>query len=155
MGDVAIEPLVADVHVAYAFDRGQSIAYASESDLVRPAIDRQTLRNTAVDNLRRLLPKDISTRGDGKSFTFIAGGNYEASLLLLDEVWDQLSLPGSILGCPLTRDVCSMTATGVAGGLDSLRFAADRICAGGIPSNYISRTILQRDRRAWRLFQPT
>lgn len=155
MGNLAIEPLVADLHVAYAFDRKHSIAYASESDLVSLGIDHPTLRQTALDNLRRLLPKEISTRGDGKSFIFTAGGNYEASLLLLDEVWDQLSLPGSILACALTRDICLVTGTGVAGGLDSLRSAADRICAAGPPSNYISRTILQRDARAWRPFQPT
>ena len=155
-GSLAVEPLVGDLCIVYALDRAQSMAYVSWPELERFGLDRAALRRAALEALRRRLPPEIGTRGDGKSLMLIAGGNYEASLILLDEVWDQIapSMPGDLLVCALARDVCLVTATGVPGGLESLEAARDRICARGQPSNFVSRTVLRRDGRAWRPFKP-
>lgn len=152
--ELASESLVADLFVVYAFDRPQSMAYATFPEL---AAFGPGLREAASSNLRKRLPPELGTRGDGKSFLFVAGGNHEASLLLLDEVWEQLraSLPGDAIACALARDVCLVTSTGTPGGLPSLRTARDHICAAGTPSNFISRTILVRKGGQWTRFQET
>ncbi len=111
--DVATEPLVADLHIAYAFDRKDSLTYARWPALEAMGLQRPALRQTAAQNLRTRLPRDLKTQGDGKSLMLIAGGNYEASLLLLDELWTQLSaaLAGDLIACALARDVCLVTTS--------------------------------------------
>src|SRR5262249_51649306 len=106
--ELATTPLVADLVVAYAFDRAQSMRYASRRELEALGLSTSELPAVALVNLRARLPRQLGTRGDGKSFLFVAGGNYEASLLLLDEVWTQLApnMPGDLIACVLARDVC-------------------------------------------------
>jgi uncharacterized protein YtpQ (UPF0354 family) len=146
------EPLAADRIIVFAFDRPQSMTYARAADLEALNISPDELRKLASENLRRRLPPALNTRSDGKSFLFAIGGNFEASLLLIDEVWDQLTrqLPGDVIVCVLARDVCLVTSTGTPGGLESLLAARDRICAGSVPpSNFISKSLLRREGNSW------
>ena len=150
MKDLATAPLVADLVVVYSFDRAQSMTYASRVELEALGLSASELPNVALANLRARLPPQLATRGDGKSFLFVAGGNYEASLLLLDEVWAQLepNMPGDLIACVLARDVCLVTSTELPGGIASLEAARDRICAGSV-SNFISKTLLRREDERW------
>ncbi len=109
----------------------------------------------ALSNLRARLTTQFGRRGDDKSFIFTAGGNYEASLILLDEVWEKLgsSIPKDILVCVLARDLCIVSSTALLGGLESLVAARDRCCAEGMPSNFISKTLLRRRGKEWIEFQ--
>jgi uncharacterized protein YtpQ (UPF0354 family) len=149
--DVATEPLVADLFVAYAYDRKDSLTYARWPDLDKMGVARPALRQTAIINLRTRLPPQLSTRGDGKSLMLVAGGNFEASLILLDDVWNQLgaSRKGDLVVCLLARDVCLVTSTDTPEGIASLKAARERLCNGGTPSNFISKTLLQRRRGVW------
>lgn len=149
--DLASEPLAADLVVVYAFDRPTSMAYATRAQLDAVELSGERLRSTALANLRARLPAQLETRGDDKSFTFIAGGNFEASLILLDEVWDQLrsSLPGDPVVCAVARDVCLVTSTGLPGGVQGLVATRDRFCAGGAPPHFISKTLLRRVAGRW------
>jgi len=149
--DLAFEHIVADLFTVYAFDEPQSVQYARWADLEQFGLDRSVLRQTALENLRRRLPPKIGTRGDGKSFILTAGGNYEASLILLDDVWDQLAptIAGDIIACVLARDICLVTGTKTMGGLESLLAAQPRVCARALPSYFVSRTLIRKAGRTW------
>ena len=153
--DLASEPIAADLVLVYAFDRPHSVAYASRADLQALGVSGPRLRATALANLRVRLPPQLGTRGDGKMFMFLAGGNFESSLILLDEVWDQLrtSLPGDPIVCVVARDVCLVTSTRTPGGVETLLRARDHLCSRGSPDHFISKTVLRRDVDHWVPFQ--
>jgi hypothetical protein len=90
-----IEPLNSELVVAYAEDTPSAIRFLTTRDDVG---DRAALRGLALANLRRLLPKIAIAGADGV-FMVAAGGNYEASLLLADEVWSggQIKVDGDIV----------------------------------------------------------
>ena len=148
--DRASEYLVGDLYVVYAFDQPSSMRFARWTELDRFGRPRSELRQIALTNLRARLPYKIGRVGDEKSFLLIADGNHEASLILLDEIWELLgpSIPGDIVVCVPARDVCEVTATGIPGGIESLVAARDRCCASG-PSNFISKTLIQRRGKSW------
>jgi hypothetical protein len=57
--------------------------YLTDDDVSELGIERDDLRRLSVENLRRLLP-DVQMAGDNGVFLMQAGGDYEASLLLID-----------------------------------------------------------------------
>ena len=151
---IAIEPLAGDVCVVYAFDQPHSFAFAPPGELAQLGIAPADLRELALDNLRERLPDDLATQGDGLSFMFTIGGNFEASLLLLPELWDHMEdVPGEIVACALARDICLFTGTATPGGVDSLVAARDRILESMPPHDLISPALLVRRRGAWELYR--
>lgn len=154
---LASEPLVGDLVVVYAFDDANTITYAEWPDVGPLIPDRSEVRQVSLTNLRARLPNQLATRGDGRSFILLAGGNYEASLILLDEVWADLArtVAGDIIVCPLARDICLVTGTGVSGGVASLLDARNRLLARDPPpAQLITSSLLRREDRGWQLFQP-
>ena len=152
--DLAIESLVGDLCVVYAFDQPHSFAFASRDELAKLGIaSAADARELALDNLRDRLPEELETRGDGQSFMFTIGGNFEASLLLLPELWDQMEVDGDIVACVLARDICLFTGTETPGGVDSLVAARARILESMPPHDLISTALLVRRGGAWELFR--
>jgi hypothetical protein len=152
---LAVAPFVSDIAIVFAFDRPRSLTYAREVDIAQLGVAPAELLSLSLHNIRTRLPADLGTQGDGRSFLFTAGGNVEASLVLLPEIWDQLErqLPGEILSCVLARDVCLVTSTGIPGGIASLEAARKRIETGMPAADMISRTLLVRRARTWEPFR--
>jgi uncharacterized protein YtpQ (UPF0354 family) len=152
--DLASDRLVADLYVVYAFDEASTMEYVRWPELAEFGQPRMELAGKALANLRARLPLQLGRRGNEKCFHLIANGNHEASLILLDEVWEQLrsSISDDIVVCVPARDICLVSATGIPGGIESLVAARDRLCAG-TPSNFISKTLLRRRGKEWIPFQ--
>ena len=72
--------------VVYAEDSPKNMRYLIPKDLEEAKIERKDLRAIACQNLKRLLPK-IERRDANGVHMVTAGGNYEASLLLLESIW--------------------------------------------------------------------
>jgi uncharacterized protein YtpQ (UPF0354 family) len=116
--------------IVYAEDDPARMRYLTTKEDI--GVDRWELRALAVDNLRRILPK-IEVRGDGKVFVVSAGGDYEASLLLLDEIWSggQIKVDGDIVVAVPARDVLLVTGSRDRTGLKRVReLAADFVAKG-------------------------
>jgi uncharacterized protein YtpQ (UPF0354 family) len=90
------------------------------------------LRALAVENLKRVLPK-IELRGDDEVMLMSAGGNYEASLLLIDDIWSsgQVKVNGDIVVAIPTRDVLLVTGSRNRAGLKRVRELAAKFVAQG------------------------
>src|SRR5262249_49160668 len=86
MPDYISERYNDELLVFYAEDSPNNIRYMGTKDLDEAGVARADVRALAVANLRRLLPK-IELRAGPLVSMILAGGNYEASLLLLDDVW--------------------------------------------------------------------
>lgn len=82
------EPLADGLVVVYAQDTPTHMNYLSRMQFDRLRIDREQLRRLAVRNLRRLLPTLQVQRGRQLGL-ITADGNYEASLLLFDDLWER------------------------------------------------------------------
>jgi hypothetical protein len=149
--ELAAANFVGDLAVVYAFDAAHTLRYARLEELAGLGLDVASAQPVAIENLRARLPRELATRGDGKSFLLVAGGTLEASLVLLSDVWAGLAqqLAGDLVCCPLARDVLLVTATGIAGGMESLRAARARVLEQLPPSELITTQLLVRRAGVW------
>lgn len=122
------EELNSDLIIVYAEDSPQNIRYFTPKDLEKAGIDPKDLRGLACENLKRLLPK-IERYGTNGAYMLTAGGNYEASLLLLDSVWSdiQKDVQGDIVVAIPTRDVLLVTGSDDREGLEKMRQTVQKI----------------------------
>jgi uncharacterized protein YtpQ (UPF0354 family) len=102
--------LVADLLIFYAFDVGGHYEIVSYGDLERLGVTTDELHNRALLNLRGLKLDVRAHKGD-RIIMLAAGGNYEATLILLPEIWDSVSqmVSGSIVAAVPARDVLYFT----------------------------------------------
>lgn len=100
------EPLNDALSVVYAEDTPNSLRYFPQSELRDAGLEHAQLRHLALANLRRKLPEIDSQRGPLLTM-LIAGGNFESSLLLLDELWEKQArqVSGEVVIAVPSRDV--------------------------------------------------
>jgi len=91
------EPYNDDLVVLYAEDTPHNIRYLVPNELAEAGVTRTELRALAVANLRKLLPR-IEIRREPLVSMVVADGNYESSLLLLDEIWSKGEVPARVDG---------------------------------------------------------
>lgn len=115
-----------DLVIVYAEDREGSIAYILPHEFEASGIPRGELRRLAIANLERLLPPIDVEVGGGIS-RVIAGGHYEASVLLLDWLWSggELRVEGDIVVAVPARDLLLFTGTANRADIDKLRALAN------------------------------
>jgi hypothetical protein len=102
--------LVADLLIFYAFDLGNYYRIVSYGDLERLAITADELHERALLNLGELNLEVRAHKGD-RVFMLTAGGNYEATLILLPKVWESVSemVSGQLVAAVPARDVLYFT----------------------------------------------
>jgi uncharacterized protein YtpQ (UPF0354 family) len=123
------EPLNSELVVVYAEDRPGALRFLSTRDDVG---DRAQLHDLALDNLRVLLPKiEMRTGADG-IFLISAGGDFEASLLLTDELWSsgQIKVDGDIVVAVPAKDVLLVSGSHNRAGIARLRRLAADLATG-------------------------
>jgi uncharacterized protein YtpQ (UPF0354 family) len=112
--------------IIYAVDTPKNIKYLSPDDLLRLGIKKEELRGIAVSNLRKLLP-DIKVHAGPHVSMITAGGDYEASLLLLEDTWiEKVKVDGDIVVALPSRDLLFVTGSRDLIGLDKLREIANK-----------------------------
>lgn len=112
------EDLNSELVIVYAEDSPRSIRYFSAKKLEEIGFKRADLRARATENLKRILP-DIEVH-KGPLFSMLtAGGDFEASLLLIDDIWTggAFGFDGEIVVAVPARDVLLITGSNDAAGL--------------------------------------
>jgi uncharacterized protein YtpQ (UPF0354 family) len=106
--------------VVYAEDTQRRTRYLSADEDVG---DRADLRARAIANLRRLLPKIEMRKIDEDLGALSAGGDYDASLLLLDDIWSgaQVKFKGDTVVAIPERDALMVTGSQNRAGLKIVR----------------------------------
>jgi len=152
--EIMCEPLAGDIWIVYAEDLPDSTMAIAKSRFAALGIDEKELRTLAVQNLRRILP-DIEQNGNGPLVMLSAVGDYTASLLLLDDLWDQMAVlvDGPIVAVTPARDVLFFTGANSTDVIEALQAHAKDIVANG--DHVISATLLVRSEQTWAVFQPT
>jgi len=127
--DLAADHLVGDLWLFYAIDTPTSIRYAHWEELLAlTGLEQDAIRPLALDNLMAILPApEVVQLGDAPLFMITAGGDYEASLLLVDALWSAQAskVEGDLVVAVPTRDVVLFTGSASPGGLEVLRRVVD------------------------------
>jgi len=112
-----------DLVIVYAEDSATSTLYFEPEALEAAGIDRGGLRSLATENLKRVLPK-IECHGSDGLYIVTAGGDYEASLLVLDSIWSsgQMDVRGDIVVAIPARGFLFVTGSEYPEGLDKVRY---------------------------------
>jgi hypothetical protein len=148
---VLAEHLAADLWVVFAVDREDWTENLNSEQIEPLGLEKASLHDIAVENLKMILP-EIECHGEGPWFLVTAGGDYVASILLLDRVWEQLAdrVDGDIVAAVPSRDVLLFTGARSTDGLVALREKAMEVSKGG--DHTITDTLLRRCEGKWIAF---
>ena len=109
------EPLAGDIWVIYAFNEPEMFAPVTSMDLARLHIPRDQLESLALKNLRAAIPPVTKATKAGWTMLTLpnSGGNFEASLMLLEDIWaeEQQHVAGELVAIVPARDVLSFTSS--------------------------------------------
>lgn len=121
------EELNAQLVVVYAEDSSKNIRYLTQESLTEAGLAQSELRALAVTNLRRIIPKIEIHKGPLVSMV-TAGGDYEACLLLFDDLWSSgsIKVDGEIVVAIPSRDLLLVTGSKTPGGITKLRELATK-----------------------------
>jgi uncharacterized protein YtpQ (UPF0354 family) len=139
------DPFNDELVIVYAEDDPARMRYLMTGEDI--GVGRQELKALAAENLKRILPK-IEMRVIGDVSIISAGGDYEASLLLIDEIWSggQIKVKGDIVVAIPARDVLLVTGSRSRTGLKVVReMAAEAVSKG--PYELIDTLFVYRDGR--------
>src|SRR5262245_45851977 len=147
------QPFVADLVLFYAFDQPTCFTMVAQRDLTRLALNKHGLHDVALANLRRTIPQpelhEISTR----VFMLACGGNFEATTLLLDEIWQQVSrmVQGDLVVAVPARDIVIFTGTENREGLAFMRVKVSQVLETG--DHTLTRHFLVRCGTRWGIYE--
>jgi uncharacterized protein YtpQ (UPF0354 family) len=142
--------------VFYAVDEGSHYTFVTNRDLEAVGIK--------VDDLHAIGMRNLTARINGepglhlertRTFTGLGiGGDFEASLVLLDTVWAE-RLKGEVAGnfvvAVPTRDVCAYCDSRSREAIDALRMLAERLTSKG--ERLLCERLLLRDGGRWRFYE--
>lgn len=148
-----IVPLDADLVVMYAIDRPEVLEYLQHRTLKASSLSVESLHALAVSNLPSRVQNINMINGGEGLFCFAAGGNFEASLLFIDALWDQLAehLPGRPLVAIPARDLLFAIGSKQPRASQIIREKAQLELADKRLA--ISQTVLERVDGRWRAFK--
>jgi uncharacterized protein YtpQ (UPF0354 family) len=108
--------------IAYAEDKENTIRYLTHADVKSLSINEDSIKQIAVRNLDRLLASIQKKGGDGV-YMITAGGDYEASIILLDNVLTKENLPvdGDLVIAIPNRDMLLITGTNNKAGIEKIK----------------------------------
>lgn len=98
--------------IVFAEDTDLSIRYFSKDEFHKLNIQTDTLLDFSIKNLKDSLP-EIERHGDNITYMITAGGDYEASLILMDNIWTKDNFPVDgdfVIGIP-NRDLLFVTGS--------------------------------------------
>lgn len=127
--DLAAEDFNKELVIIYALDDSNRMRFLTKSELA--GIERNKLRTLAVENLIRILPK-VGMGIDSNMYIMTAGGDYDASLLLLDHIWTsgQVKVKGDIVVAIPQRNMLLITGSQDPTGLKKMRESVAKFADG-------------------------
>jgi len=108
--------------IAYAHDSKNNIQYLTRDDLKSLSINSDSLRPIAIRNLDKIL-NNIERQGTQGTYMLTAGGNFEVSIILLDNIFTKKSLPveGEYVIAIPNRDMLLVTGSRNKAGIEKIK----------------------------------
>lgn len=127
------QPLTSGLLVTYVVDEESAFRYIQNRHLDGDGVSANELHRIAIDNLSKLAYSgnlQIFPHPGRIMFAAIMGGNFEASLILVDELWDDTFrqfVQGDYAVAIPARDVLTFCDSNSSAGLDELRQVIERV----------------------------
>lgn len=122
-----------DLLVAYVVDAGDHLRFVQHRHLEQEGMSTDELHNIAVTNLERLAQEKLTVREYGPIYVALLGGNFEASLLLVNAMWTHwyghLVQDTFMVAAP-ARDVLAFCGASSTDGIAELREVVRRVQGG-------------------------
>ena len=111
--------------IVYAEDTNASIKYLFKKDLEHINFEEGALKALAIQNIDRML-NSIQKKGCEGVYMVIAGGDYEASMILIDSIItkENFDVNGDIVIAIPNRDMLLITGSKDLAGLNKIKEAA-------------------------------
>lgn len=139
--------LAGDLWVLYGYDLPNNIVVVTERAREEAKLSLESLHALALDNLRRAMT-NVKIDGTPSACEFSAGGDYESSLLLLDDLWVRQALEwpaGVIAVAPTIADLYAADA-GDPAAVEMILGSAHDVYEGG---RGLSTTMLRWTGSGW------
>ncbi len=136
--------------VLYVVDAGHSFEFVQNRHLAAAGLDPESLHAAAMINLLAFSAERARIQAHGSIFGLFVGGNFEASLLLVDSLWDEslagYARNGFVVAVP-SRDVLAFADAASESGLAELRNVVSRVYPCG--DHLISPDLFRRRAGRW------
>jgi hypothetical protein len=136
---------------AYLVDEGDRFSYVQGRDLREAGIREDDLHCRAVANLAELAELKVTVRANGPVWAIFLDGNFEASLMLIDDFWShglREYARDPVVAIP-TRDVLAFCDVESAAGVSELRAVVKRVWPSG--DHLLSENLYRRVDGRWRV----
>lgn len=120
--------------VAYLVDEGATYGYVQHRDLETAGLSEAELHAMGLKNLSALAERRLEVHPHGAIFAVLMGGTFEASMLLLDDLWEHsLShyVSGDFLAAIPARDVLAFGDASSAPAVSELNAVVERLLNNG------------------------
>jgi uncharacterized protein YtpQ (UPF0354 family) len=137
--------------VSYLVDEGDRFSYVQTRHLVAAGATENELHMVAIDNLYALTGQHLRVQPYGAVFALFMEGHFEASVLLLDRVWE-VSLTehvgGDYLAVVPARDVLAFGDASSPTASAELRAIIDRVMTSEV-DHPLSSSLFRRKGGTW------
>jgi uncharacterized protein YtpQ (UPF0354 family) len=135
---------------AYLVDEGESFAYVQHRHVAEAGMSMEELHAIAVQNLAALAAQCAEVRPYGNIYAVLMGGNFEASLLLLEKFWSewysQLAPNGYVVAFP-ARDMLAFGDASSAEAISELHQLCQR--GNGQFDHPLTNALYRREGSSW------
>ena len=117
-----------EMAVFYAYDDGSNFTYVTEAMREEAGLSVEELHELALANLAGRF-REMELHQGGGMLVLTGDGNFEASMILLDTVWDQLAhhFPNGAIAALPARDVLGLCDAQDNSALNRLRVTAQKL----------------------------
>jgi uncharacterized protein YtpQ (UPF0354 family) len=136
--------------VSYIVDTGSHFEYVQNRHLRSEGCDEDTLHRNAVENLAKLAQEKLRVSTYQGFYAALLGGNFEASLLLVDSLWDEdlaHLVSNDFLACIPARDILAFRDSASRVGEDELRGQVGRVWSGA--DHLLTQSLYRRRGIRW------
>lgn len=148
-------PVVRDLgnglHVVYLVETDEGLVYVQNHDLADSSLTPDALFELGLSNLVKRSDDKARLKQFGPVFGMLLDGMFEASLILRDDLWDdmfaQLAPNGFVAALP-SRDVLAVCDAASEEGIQGLRGMTNRIFAGG-KGHLLTEDLYRRQNGKW------
>ncbi len=136
--------------VVYLVDTDDSLLYVQNHHLAGSNLTPEGLHELGLHNLAERVSDKTRMQQHGAVYGLFADGLFEASLILLDNLWDEtlahLAPNGFIAALP-SRDVLAVCDAASGQGIESLNSLAKRVFEGG--DHVLAPVLYRRQNGRW------
>jgi len=143
--------------IGYVVDDANVFQFVQERHLKNDGIDQDELHRIGLANLRQwAISHEVRVQPYGSIFAVLMGGNFEASLILLDGLWDgpfKQFVSGEYAVAMPARDILAFCDSSLPEGIAELKQLIDRATAGKVDHPITDKIYVRQDgifnQRAW------